>query len=332
MKFLKYILIYSLIFIQQVSGQHNLDRHLIQINRQIDSIVHAKSSQFQQAFNRINRQLEQGEINVQEAQAQKKQLAKQYAEDLDYTVYKLTGDLKHAVKGSYIMDSIVHNETAYHIRRVKLYRKKYYDRKVHKNKRSYAFLFLATGLNNVIDRDKVQSIEFSPYGYLQSRFFELGMDWKTNIMHHKTFLTYGFSFVWHTLKPTDNKYHVVENDTVKIVAYPNQLSTSKLRHIWLKFPLSLELNLPQSTRGHLHLSAGVYGKFRLTTKQKLTYLARNQDHDEVIKNDFMMPAFAYGLTGGIGGSDWSIYANYDITPLFKNSHTHLISLGLKWRL
>ena len=333
MKPTKYLLILlGLVVFNQVRAQQDLDNQLWRINRQIDSVVQVKSQRFKAELQRLNRQLQDKDISQSEAESLKKQLARQYAEDLDYAIYKLTGDLKRASKGSYVMDSIVNRQTAYHIRRVRMYRKAYYDKDRHKNKNTFAYVFLSIGLNNVIDQDKVESIEFSPYGYIQSRYFELGMDWKTNMLHHKAFLVYGFSFVWNTLKPTGNSYHVLENDTVKIVEHPHELERSKLRHIWLKVPVSIELNLPDSERGHLHLSAGVYGKFRLTTKQKLTYFTNGDSHDEVIKNDYTMPNFAYGLTGAVGGTDWSVYANYDITPLFQNSRTHLISLGVKWRL
>ncbi len=327
-----FLILLEILMFNRVNAQQDLDQQLLHINRQIDSIVQVKTQRFKAELQRLNRQLQNKEISQQEAESLKKQLAKQYAEDLDYAIYKLTGDLKRASKGSYVIDSIVSPQTAYHIRRVRMYRKAYYDKDRHKNQHTFAYVFLSIGLNNVLDRDKVESIEFSPYGYIQSRYFEVGMDWKTNILHHKAFLVYGLSFVWNTLKPTGNRFHILENDTVKIVEHPYELERSKLRHIWLKIPLSIELNFPDSESGHLHLSAGVYGKFRLTTKQKLTYYAGGDSHDEVLKNDYTMPNFAYGLTGAVGGTDWSVYANYDLTPLFKNSKTHLVSLGVKWRL
>ncbi len=333
MKTTKYLLfIFGLVCYAGLFAQADINNKLLKINRKIDSIVQSKSRQFETELQQIDNKLSNRQLNKKEAEKAKKRLAKQYAEDLDYTIYKLAGDLKRIGKGSYITDSIIDNRTAYNIRKVKLYSRFYYKRESCKNKNTHTYVFLTLGLNNVLDRDKVESIEFSPYGYIQSRFFEIGMDWKTNFLHKKAFLVYGFSFIWNTLKPGGNKYHVVSNDTVNIVTHPYDLERSKLRHIWLKVPLSIELNFPDSKRGHLNLSAGIYGKFRLITKQKLTYFADGNSHDEVIKDDYTMPNFAYGLTGAVGGTDWSVYADYDLTPLFKNSKTHLISLGLKWRL
>lgn len=322
----------SFLLFSNLFAQQNLNDKLLKINKKIDSVVQVKSRQFEADLKHIDEQLKNKKISRKEAEANKKRLAKQYAEDLDFAIYKLTGDLKRVSNKYYIIDSIFNERTTYRIRKVKLYNKKHAHKKVTKKRNSHSYLFLSTGLNNIIDKDKVESLEFSPYGYIQSRFFEIGIDRKTNLLHHKAFLTYGFSFIWNTLKPTGNNYHVVTNDTVQIAEYPHQLERSKLRHIWLRLPVSLEFNLPSAYKRHLHVSAGVYGKFRLTTKQKLTYFSNGDSHDEVLKNDYLMPNFAYGLTGSIGGSSWTVYTNYDLTPLFKNSSTHLISLGLKWRL
>ena len=333
MKTNKYILIGILLLAGHLYAQKDLNAKLLKINRKIDSIVRLKTQQFEAELQRIDRQYQNKAINSEEAVIRKKRLAKQYAEDLDYTIYKLTGDLKRVSKESYVTDSIISKQTAYKIRKIKFYRKSYYDKcpnKKHKN--TYAYLFLSMGLNNVIDNDKIESIEYSPYGYIQSRFFETGIDWKTNLSHQKAFITYGFSFVWNTLKPTGNRYHVLFRDSVYIFPHTYNLKRSKLRHIWLRFPLSLEINLPNAHKRHLSVSGGIYGKFRLTTKQKLTYVINGDDHDEVIKNDYTMPGFAYGLTATAGGTNWRIYANYDITPLFKKSRKHLISLGIKWQL
>ena len=325
-------LIWILLIAGQLSAQEDLNVNLLKINKKIDSIVRLKVQQFEAELQHIDQQLQNKTISSEEAVIKKKRLAKQYAEDLDYTVYKLTGDLKRVSKGAYITDSIINNRTAYKIRKVKLYKKSYYDTCSKTSGNTHAYLFLSVGLNNISDDNKISSIEFSPYGYMQSRFFETGIDWKTNLSRNKTFLVYGFSFVWNTLKPTGNRYHIVNNDTVKIVTHPNDLKKSKLRHIWFKVPLGLEINLPRINKRHLSIAAGIYGKFRLTTKQKLTYSVNGDDHDEVIKNGYTMPGFAYGLTGAIGGTNWIIYADYDLTPVFKNSQKHLIDLGIKWRL
>ncbi len=333
MKTRKYVLlIWILLLTGNLSAQNELNYKLLKINKKIDSVLRQKSQQFEAELQRIDQQLQHKKITPEEAETEKKRLAKQYAEDLDYAIYKLTSDLKKISKGTHVTDTTINNRTAYKIRKIRFYRKSYYDKCPEKHKNTYAYLFLSTGLNNVISDDKINSIESSPYGYIQSRFFETGIDWKTNFVHEKVFLVYGFSFVWNTLKPTGNRYHVLTNDTVNIIPYPYDLERSKLRHIWLRLPISLEINIPDSNHNHLSASAGIYGKFKLTTKQKLTYFANGNSHDEILKNDYTIPYFAYGIKGSIGGTNWHIYADYDITPLFKKEHKHLISLGVKWRL
>ena len=88
MKPTKYLLILlGLVVFNQVSAQQDLDNQLWRINRQIDSVVQVKSQRFKAELQRINRQLQDKDISQSEAESLKKQLAKQYAEDLDYAIY-----------------------------------------------------------------------------------------------------------------------------------------------------------------------------------------------------------------------------------------------------
>jgi len=329
---MKQIIFLFLIFISAITSAQELDQKLLKINRQLDSIIHIKSMAFQRHLDTINLHLQQGYISPEDADFQKRQLAKRYAENVDYTVYKLTTDLKRIAKGRQVVDSSVNQDGGYTIHRIKLYRKRRYDYTIHHNKNTFAYFYLAAGVNNIVHKDQLESIEDSPYSILDSRFFELGIDWKTNIRRHKLLLKYGFSFTWNTLKPTGNYYHIVENGNLELVEHTADLSRSKLRSIWLKFPLALEINLPESNKQHLRLSAGIYGKVRCTTKQKLTFNDGSGENEQVIKGDFTMPNFNYGLSAEVGGNSWSIYANYDLNELFKNKNMNLLNVGVKLEL
>jgi len=330
---MKKIWIFSLLLMSvSIFAQQETDQKLLEIDRQINEIIAQKSQKFKAHLDTINRHLKHGYINPEDAEFQKKQLAKHYAEDLDYAIYKLTKDLKQVAKGRAAIDSTVNQDAGYTVHRIQLYRKHQRDYKVHKNKNTYAYVYLAAGLNNVMEDEDLETLEDSPYGILNSRFFETGIDWKTNISHHRLLLKYGFSLMWNTLKPSGNNYHSIVNDTVQIIAHPYDLSRSKLRSIWLKFPVAVEINLPESNKQHLHLSAGVYSKIRYATKQKITYDDGNGDNKQKIKSDYHMPDINYGLSAEIGGTTWSIYANYDLKPVFENRNWNLLSIGLKLEL
>ena len=316
----------------QLSAQQETDKKLLEIDKQIKEIIAQKSKEFQARLDTINLHLQKGDINREDAEFQKKELAKHYADDLDYAIFKLTKDLKQVAKGRQAIDSTVNQDADYTVHRITLNLRHQRDYNVHQDKQVFSYFYIAGGANNVIVDEDITSLEDSPYGIPDSRFLEMGIDWKRNLSHHKLLLKYGFSFTWNTLKPTDNRYHFVENDTLKILPHPNDLSRSKLRSIWLKLPVALEIDLPEAGKQHLRLSAGVYGKIRCTTKQKLTFDNGNGDTDQVTKADYNMPKFNYGLSAEIGGTTWSIYANYDLNSLFENRNWYLLSLGVKLEL
>jgi len=333
MKILK-LSLYLLFFTSiMTTYSQDLDLEVKRINHKMDSIISHKQKILEEDLTKINSDLKAGKISREEAKALKKEVIINYADDLDYTIYKFTIELKKLTKNyktSQAVDSLVKKQTAYHVRKIRMYRKKYYDTEEQKNKRTYAYFFIAGGFNNLMNNDDIYSLEYSNYKYLGSRFFEMGLNWKTELLRNKLFVSYGGSVIWNTLKPVDNKYHIIENGQIELDTFSHDLSTSKLRHIWLRVPLNLELFLFENF--DVRVSAGGYAKIRLTTKQKLNYKQNGQEHDEVIKNNYTMPGMVFGLTGGIGGNDWLIYANYDITPLFKNTNRHLIELGIKWHL
>ena len=314
------------------SAQDETDQKLLKIDRQIREIIAQKSKEFQARLDTINLHLKRGDISPEDADFQKKELAKRYADDLDYTIYKLTKDLKQVAKGRKPIDSTVNQDAGYTVHKIQLNLRHQKDYTVHKDKYSFSYFYLSAGINNVISGEDIESLNDSPYGIPDSRYFETGIDWKTNILRHKLLVKYGFSFTWNTLKPTGNRYHVLENDTLKIVEHPYDLSRSKLRSIWLKFPVGLEIDQPESGQQHWRLSAGFYGKIRCTTKQKLTYDDGNGDNKQVVKGSYNMPNFSYGLSAEIGGTYWSLYANYDLVPLYKNRDWHLLSIGVKLEL
>jgi len=330
---MKKIWILSLLLVNiQAFSQQETDRKLLEIDQQIREIIIQKSEKFRAHLDTINLRLKQGKISPEDAEFQKKETAKHYADDLDYAIYKLSKDLKQVAKGRVAIDSVVNQDAGYTVHRIQLSRKHQHDYTVHKNKRSFSYFYIAFGINNVLSDEDIESLNDSPYGIPNSRFFEVGNDWKANIIHHRLLLKYGFSMIWNTLKPTGNNYHVVENDTLMIAEYPYRLSRSKLRSVWLKIPVGIEIDLPESGRQHLRLSAGVYGKLRWKSKQKLKYNDGIDDYKQKIKGDYTMPAVNYGLSAEIGGTTWSIYANYDLNPLFENRDWHLVSLGVKFEL
>jgi len=327
------IVTFVLIIAWNINAQNNeFDQQVQKMTHEIDSIVQAKNKELQTAYNKINQRMVNKEITKAETQLLKEELLKQYADDLDYIIYKKTAKLKQYAKDKEIVRSVKvdkqKKDISYTIRIVKQKRKKHHD----DNNTRYgtsSYFIVAMGVNNMIINDDPQTIDSSPYTVGSSRFFEMGLLWKAPVIKDKMFFRYGASIIWNTFRPKDKKIHEVINDTIQWVSTTYYMEDSKLRNIRLMLPLSVEINLPRQRYSHLRLSAGVYGAIRMLTKQKLQYEDNGNATDAVTKGNFNQSRFNYGLTGEIGGNWWSIYAKYDLLPAFKNSNLHQVSVGLK---
>jgi len=314
----------------------NFDEQLKKMTQQIDSLVSIKNIDLQKDIDSINILVKNNHFSSGEAELIKKELVKQYADEVDFLIFKYTYNLKKWAKDREVVKQVKYDKEQksiqYTIRVIEQNTKKKHEK--HSFNRSYDSWYLAAGFNNIIDNKQINSLNESPYGLWQSRFLAFGFTHKTALAKKSRFayFTYGANITWNTLKPDGDKYHKMVNDTMQIVDFGQELSTSKLRNVWLKVPVGLEFHLHTSKYNHIKLALGVYGKMRIKTKQKLAYSVDDIDNETVQKGQFNVQNFNYGLNAEIGENNWSIYVNYDLDNLFKHHNWQQISFGLKWEM
>ena len=220
------------------------------------------------------------------------------------------------------------------------------ERWEHKNKKQRStttqFVF-ALGVNNVLNDNDFSSLNDSEYKFWQSHFYELGWTWKTRFSRNpsKLYFKYGVSFLWNNLRLKDNNIHIKNDDVTEIVEFSNQLSESRLRHVQMNFPMHLELDFSKNktyndgrvrdrTNRGVRLGVGGFVGFKLGTRQYLEYRDNsNIEIEEVQYDNFNMNTINYGLSAYLGYRDTSLYLKYDLNPLFKNTETRNISIGLR---
>jgi hypothetical protein len=204
------------------------------------------------------------------------------------------------------------------------------------------FVF-ALGVNNVLNNDKLSSLNDSEYQFWQSHFYEVGWTWKTRLTEDpsQVYFKYGISFLWNNLRLKENRIHVNNADDTEIQTYGNQLSESRLRHVQMNFPMHLEWDLSKNktykdgrvkdrTNNAIRLGVGGFVGFKLGTRQYLEYRdANGVDVEEVQFDNFNMNTVNYGLSAYLGHKSTSLYVKYDMNSLFKNTDTRNISLGIR---
>ena len=215
-----------------------------------------------------------------------------------------------------------------------------------KNKRSRRttsqFVF-AMGVNNVLEHGQIESLNDSEYKLWQSHFYEVGWTWKSRMNKNPGifYFKYGVSFLWNNLRLDNNQYHVKNGDITEIQTFSDQLTESRLRHVQMNFPIHFEWDLSKNnkysdsrtsdrTNKSFRLGVGGFAGFKLGTRQYLEYKDINGVDQKVVQKDnYNMNTINYGLSAYLGYRSTSFYVKYDLNPLFKNTDTRNISMGIR---
>jgi len=217
-------------------------------------------------------------------------------------------------------------------------------RKIKYDRRTYSDFVMAIGLNNALIEG--QSLDDSPYKIGGSRFFELGVQWRTRVFKNSNFmrLNYGLSFQFNGLKPDNNQFFVEDGGQTELQEFDLQLRKSKLRMDNLVFPVHFEFGpsklretektIRYSIYKQFRFGIGAYGGFNIGTRQKLKYDFNGERVKDKFKRDYNTSDLIYGLSAyaGVGGT--LLYVKYDLNPIFKDAaiEQRNISLGLRFDL
>ncbi len=292
----------------------------------------------------INAEIAKETISREEAQEQKKALAKKHAANIEDRIAILEN--KYALQKRNAKDSTVSNNKEFKIpigdeddfvfKVVNEKRKPKYD------KRTRNGPVIAVGVSSVVSQSHV--FPNSPYELPGSRFFEMGWNWRMRVFENSNWLrvNYGVSFQLNGLKVQNNRYFVQKNGKTVLDTFGISLKKSKLRMDNLVIPIHVEfgpskLNKTEAkmrydTKKTKRYGFGGFVGFPINTIQKLKYTNRNGEKiKEKRREGFNRSDIVYGLSGYIGVEDLLFYLKYDISPIFENAEIEeqYISIGLR---
>ncbi|WP_300434087.1 hypothetical protein [Christiangramia sp.] len=301
-------------------------------------IITEEKEKLREKVERYNAQLENELITQEEADSLKKEAAKLHAKNIENRLAILENKLelqkRNEEDGNMVALEIGSDGNVFQVTSTKKDRK--YDN------RTTSDLVIAAGFNNALSDG--QSLNNSDFKIGGSRFFEIGWAWKTRVFNNSNWLRlkYGVSFQFNGLKPTDNRYFVENERLTTLQEFPVNLEKSKFRMDNLVVPVHLEFGPSKKTEtsntvryytdGKLKLGLGGYAGFNIGERQKLKYSVDGDKKKDKLKGDYNTNDFVYGLSGYLGWGGATLYAKYDLNPIFQdpNIELHNVSIGLRF--
>ncbi|SEB39463.1 hypothetical protein SAMN04489761_0419 [Tenacibaculum sp. MAR_2009_124] len=330
------------------SQEKTFEKEVRKISKKIDQITSQHKDSLKQKIKEVNLKLKKNEITNEKATELKKNAASYHAKQIELNAgiqeYKLQQLVQDKVDGK------IASEDKQDGVRVSFFDKDFFVLRTNKkekkkiyNKRTTTQFVFAMGVNNVLENNNFGSLNSSDYKFWQSHFYELGFTFKTRFTKEpsKTYFKYGISFLWNNLRPKNNQYHVEDDTGVLLEENVMQLTESRLRHVQMIFPMHLEFDFSENktlsddtvvdnTHDGIRLGLGGFFGFKLGTRQ---YLEFKNNHgtlvEELQRGDFNMNTVNYGLSGYLAYEGIGVYVKYDLNPLFQNTSTRNISLGVR---
>ncbi|MGV7107083.1 hypothetical protein [Flavobacterium sp. U410] len=336
----------------KVESKKSFELQAKEIANNIQTITAEEKKALKEEVAAIDKQIEDGKISKEDGEKLKLEIAKERAQNIETKVAaeesKLSQLVQDKVDGK-IKENTVDQDTielkkgrlviSYHAKADKSNK----ERKPKSEKRTTTQFVFAAGLNNVIT--KGESLNDSDFRVWGSHFYEWGLTLNSRILkdHNLLHAKYGLSVMYNNLRPTDNRYFVKNGEVTELQAGAVDFDESRLRNVYLTAPVHLEFDFtPKKTnkdgesyfRTHesFRLGIGGYAGVRVKSKQILKYEEDDQKVKNKQKGDFNVSDFNYGLSAYIGYGEITLYAKYDINPLFKNNAVdqNNISLGVRF--
>lgn len=328
--------------VTNMTAQESFASRARAIAEKIETIKKEEKAALKTEVEQVNTQLENGSITKDQADKQKAALAEARAviietkingakEELNALIQeKVDGKIKSGDHDSYLgLRFSKENDSV---------------KKRKGESRTTSQLVIAAGFNNLVTDGAVANSDF---GYGRSSFFEWGITHNTrisktsNLLHFK----YGFSWMYNMLHATDNRYLVDNGDQTVLATFPTHLrrKDTYFKNVYVTVPLHLEFDFSKTKtdaegnkifRSHEGFRFGLGGfvGYNTNSKQFLSYEEDDYRINARQKGDWNVNDWTYGVSAYIGYGEMSLYAKYDLNPMFENNlvDQNNISLGVRF--
>ena len=345
------LIIYLAVFLCSIANslyaQESFEVRAKAIASNIENITKEEKKALKIQVEKVNVELDKNSITKEQADEKKMQFATTSVNNIENRIAveqeKLNSLVKEKVEG--YVGNVDTTRVFGRVLSISILEKE--KKKKYKNesseKRTTSQIVLATGFNNLVTNGMIAN---SDYGYLRSQFLEWGYTHNSRLLQNNNLLhlKYGVSFVYNTLTPTNNRSFEVAGNQTNLVTSPFSLrkNESHFKNVFVAIPLHFELDFSKSKtinskkifKSHegFRLGIGGFVGYNINAKQFSSYNLDNHRVRTIQKGGWNTSDWNYGLSSYIGFGQISLYAKYDLNPMFKNNPAkqNNISLGVRF--
>lgn len=325
------------LFLTSVFAQDTFEDKAKAIADKIETITKEEKEALKLEIESVNQQLENGSITNAQADDKKLQLAESRAKSIEYRVAGAKKELEDLVQEK-VDGNIASKEKDKHTFGITFNHKK--NDEGDGEKRTTSQFVFAFGFNNLVTDG---ALAHSDYRYWGSHFYEWGLTWNTRLAKNNNLLhlKYGASLMYNNLRVTDNRMFVDTGKQTELVTADTHLEDSRFRNVYIAVPVHLEFDFSKTEmkddkrifRSHngFRFGLGGYVGGNIKSKQILEYERDGHDVKDREKGDYNVNDFIYGVSAYVGYKEISLYAKYDLNPLFKDNAVdqNNISYGIR---
>lgn len=349
----------SLLFLSLfVFAQSEDESRIQELKQDIELIKKQEKEALAKRVDDINNAYDKGLITKSEADLQKRELAEDTAERIEDRIDPLERELSRLEANSGMVDietdtdkdtSIIGEikEWGEKIKRGPYtYKSDEKKKKKHRSEsRNTSQWIFSWGFNNLANDGDLNSMQNNDLNAGNSHFVEWGYTRKYRLTPNSSLLNlkYGLSFTYNNYRPNDNQYFVKDGNMTQLQTFDLALERdAKLRVTNFVLPVHLEFDFSKSkyvdgekivkTQKGMRLGVGGYAGVNYRERQLLRYNDNGIRTEVNQRGNFNVTNFMAGVSGYIGYRDISLYARYELTPLFANNSVdlHPVSIGVRF--
>lgn len=194
-----------------------------------------------------------------------------------------------------------------------------------KKQRTNHFAGIEFGVNGLLSPkqsvDLQSDAQFMELNYRKSLEISFNL-WEKYmpIWEEKIGLVTGAGFKFNNYDLVQDVVIVNQMDSVFGVVDPTRsINKNRFKTTAVHVPLMLETNLGKDADHSFHLAVGGTVSYMLNTRTKQKYKQDGENYKKKDKSDFNVNDFQFAATARVGYGDFTVYATYNLTPLFENN-------------